>query len=402
MTTATIPPSYAQVGLNYDQTQALATTLGYKSVDDLPPLYKLSTTQMTKIRAEKPEVYKEINSHLFGVTNPQLEPPKGEKLDTARLTILLAELNKIIGDIGLETGKEGVKITKEQKAAKNKERADKMKEAREKQEAAKNKDQTGKILGWIGVGLAIVAAVVVVALTAGAAAPLMACAIVGLVCAVASGTVMLLEEDLDGDGMGEMESMMRDTCKARGMSEEETQKYMKDVRLAITITIAVVGVLSALGSAVGGGIAAYKAANAAANVGKAAQVASSGGKAAQAASTGSKIAKTAKSVSTVKKVGTVASSGLEVAEGGVAVAQGANTIDTTKARTDAMKARADAKEIQAWITKLQAALQEETEELAKIMEKLNKLAFDDPKKILQSIQETMMALASEQGSAQSA
>jgi hypothetical protein len=46
---------------------------------------------------------------------------------------------------------------------------------------------------------------------------------------------------------------------------------------------------------------------------------------------------------------------------------------------------------------LQSILDQETEELQQILEKLQKLAFTEPKKVLESIMETYNVIVSERG-----
>ena len=388
-----IPPSYQQAGLTQSDVNTISTALG-TSVADLPPLGQLTDAQLLQIQTADPKVHQKVSSHLSSVSSPTLAEPK-MKLDTARMTILIAELNQIIGELGVETGKEGIKITKEKKATKNKERATKMKEAREKMADAKKKEQEGKVWAWIGCAAAIVAAVVVCALTFGAAAPAAVacvCAVIGLMCALTSATVMVLEEDLDGDGMGEMESMMRDTCKAKNpdMSEEDIQKYMNETRMIITITVAVVGLGSGLVSAGSGAISAYKAYKAV----------KAGMKVAETAEKASKMATMAKAIkdtSKMQKAGMLLSAGAETTEGVAAVGSGVNQMEQAQAQKDATTAQADADKMTVWLKKLQSIMEQETDELMEIMEKLNKLAFTDPKAILESLNETYMQMAMDSG-----
>jgi hypothetical protein len=362
MPTVTQPPGYTNAGLTSAELTTISQTLN-QPIDSLPPLQELTPEQLNAIKTADPQIHAKISSY----SNPSLTKPKVQ-LDTVSMTILLAELNKELGEMAVDFAKEGLKIVKDKKASLNKELAKKIQEAAQKFAEATKKQKGGKIWGWIGAALGVVAAIAVCVLTAGAAAPLVACAVVGLVCALTSLTVQILEET------GAMEKMMLATCKALGYNEEQTQKYMKNVRLAITITVAVVGLLAAVGSIVGSAVVAYKAAKVATEATKITQ-----------------------QLSTTQKVAATISTGAELGESVAAVGSGINTIQTSNAQADGLKAQADAKELKAWINKLQSILDQETEELQQILEKLQKLAFTEPKKVLESIMETYNVIVSERG-----
>lgn len=343
-----IPPSYASAGFTQADVSTISTALG-TPIDQLPPLEQLTQADLQLIQTQDPTLYEKVSSQ---VAQPSLDPPK-VKFDTAQMTMLLSELNKEIGELGVEFAQEGVKITGDKKKKISEERIKKLQDSIEKISKALKKEKANKVWSWIGAVVAVVAAVAVCVATGGAGLPLVFAAI-GLVCAVASLTVMTLEET------GAMEAMMDATCKARGYDEEETAKYKQNVRLAITITIAVVGLCAGVGSAV------------------------------SAMKSGVTLATNA-----TKIAGVIGAAG-ELAEAGAAIGSGATTIQATKARTDSMKSQADAKEFEAWLKKLQITMEQETDELQRALEILNKSAFQDPKKVLDSLHDLQMILAGEQ------
>lgn len=352
-----IPPSYANAGITQSELSTISRVLS-TPVEQLPEIGQLTDAQLDQIRTADPQVHDKLKTQLGEVRNPSLAEPSVQ-LDTASMTMLIAELNKEIGELGIEFGKEGVKICKEKKKEVSDKRMKKIQEVVTKLEKAAKKEQASKVWGWIGAiaGFVAAAAVLVVAVaaavaTGGAAAPLVAFAVMGFLAAATSLTVQILEET------GAMEAMMDATCKARGYNEEQTAKYKRDVRLAITITVAVVGLIGAVGSGFG--------------------IAKAG---LDMATTGMKLFATVSAI-------------LEITEGASSIGQGVNNWEATDARYAAATAQADSKEFQAWLTKLQLQIDQETEELQQLMEKLQKLAFTDPKKILESLNETYMQMAS--------
>lgn len=248
----------------------------------------------------------------------------------------------------LKTAKEGIEINSQKQKIQNDKAMKKIEEWIKKCEDAAAKEKAGGILGWfkkifsvIAAVFAVVAAAAATAATGGAAAPLLALAVLSL----ASATVSLASEiskaaggpDFDhvagwmdlgslvGKGMGEL-------AKAFGADEQQVAIVSATFAMATTIAITAASVVLTGG------------ATAAAEVGKIAKMAMDIGRAGQAI------------------VG-VASGLTEAAQGGVKIAA---AHDTRAAAT----AQADKKKIDALIAALQQQMEENREEIKKVIDEM--------------------------------
>lgn len=350
----TSDPSWQNSGLNGAELSQVAQALGYSSIDDpnMPPITQLTEAQIIDIGMyTDPAVSAKLATYMDDVVEPVLEQPMA--FDTSEMMMALSELNKELGEMGIDFAKEGIKIDKETLKAKSEERIKKIQEALEKMEKADNSGKIGKIFGWIGVGLAIIAAAATCVLTAGAAAPVMALAIAGLVIAVTSAVVMTLEET------GAMEKILDHMGKEWfGLEGDQLDNFKMGMRIGIAVFLMVAGI--ATGAGVGAAL-------------KGIEVASKG------AMIASQLARMAAVAGALASIG-----------------GGAAGIASSVQGYEASEAMADSKEFQAWMAKLQAAIEQQTEELQELMEKLQNMAFTNPKEVLESIRDTMMELATAQ------
>ncbi|WP_428000745.1 type III secretion system translocon subunit SctE [Acidovorax sp.] len=245
----------------------------------------------------------------------------------------------------LSTAKEGITTNKKKLEDQNKKSMDKINEWIKKCEDASAKQKAGGILGWfqkiftaVAAAFAVVAAAVATAATGGAAAPLLALAVLGL----ASSIVSIASEidkaqggkgfdsvagwmdpgSLIGKGFGEL-------AKAFGANEEQAA--------IVSATFAVVGSIAIM----------------------AASIALTGG--ASAMSEVQKIILTAGRIG--QAVAGIAAGTTQAAKGGVDIA-------VAHDEKQASLIQADKKGIDAIIAKLQKAMEEDREEIKKVMDQM--------------------------------
>ncbi|MBL8332220.1 MAG: type III secretion system translocon subunit SctE [Rubrivivax sp.] len=355
-----------------------------------------------------------------GVTNtegaPVLEAPVVD-FSGDQLALILAALDTKIKEAQGKTAKEGIEAARQQTESANKDMLEKLQEVIDKQKEAAEKEKENKVWGWIGkiaavIGaiVATVAAVAATIATGGAAAPLLALAVVGLVAAtvdlasqinqevnpdaepftlgsligdaiieamdaagldgkeraVASGFgsalgFLLMQPDLAGQ-------MAEDAAIADGMSAEDAAKLRMGVQIAAVVTTIVAMIAITIAS--GGASSGSTASSTASNVGKAAV-----NSADDVAATATKVADGAKKASDaankVIKASKIIEGGTSVVQGTAGVAQGAIGIQVAEMTQDAEEARAAAKEIEAILLALQAQSEEQTQRLKEIIAALD-------------------------------
>jgi transloator len=297
------------------------------------------------------------------------------------LALILSKIDTQIKDAQASTAKEGIEHTREQTDTANKEMLKKLAEAIEKQKEAAEKAKSEKVWGWIGKIAAFIGAVVAVVVAAvatvasgGAAAPLLALAVIGFVAATvdlanqinqeihpdaepftlgsligdaiidamdkagiegkgraaASGLAaglgfLLMQPDLAGQMAG-------DAALADGKSQEFADQVKMGVMFAAVATTIIAMIAVTIAS--GGSSSANLASGTLKNVMKAAQY-----------------------------VGVVTS----LVQGTAAVGQGATNISIAVDEKAAALARAAAKEMDAVILMLQQQAEEQTERLRDII-----------------------------------
>lgn len=323
-----------------------------------------------------------------GVTDthgaPVLEAPVTD-FGGDQLALILAALDTKIKEAQGKTAKEGIEAARQQTDSANKRMIGKLQEVIDKQKEAAEKEKENKVWGWIGkiaavIGaiVAVVAAVALTVATGGAAAPLLALAVVGLVAATVDLASQINKEihpdakpftlgsligdaiveamdkaGISGDGRVAASSfasalgfllmqpdlagqMAGDAAKANGASEAEIAKITMGVQIAAVVTSIVAMIVVT--------------------------VASGGSSAAQSVSA------TVKNLMTAAKViGAVA----EIIRGSSGVAQGAIGIEVAEINQDADESRAAAKKIEAILAQLQSQSEEQTARLKEIIEALD-------------------------------
>ena len=248
----------------------------------------------------------------------------------------------------LQTAKEGIKTNAQKQEAQNAKAMEKIKEWIKNSEDAAAKQKVNGVLGWFKKIFAVVASVFAVAAaavatyaTGGAAAPILALAMLSL----ASSTVSLASEISKACGGPDFdfvaEWMDPATMVGKGVGElaklfgaDEQQAAIVSAVFAVATTIAI----TAASVVLSGG------ATAASEIGKIAKLALDIGRAGQA-------------------IAGVATGLTQAAQGGVGIATAVNV-------RDASLAQADKKKIDALITMLQQQMEENREEIKKVMDEM--------------------------------
>ena len=249
------------------------------------------------------------NSSGFVGTDGQLLEPPAMSPDDA-IAILMA-LQAKLGDESKSTAMEGVQHNKDSQKVAREEQQKKLLKAAEEAKKAASSGLIGKIFGWIGAALAVIAAVAVTVATLGAAAPVSGLAIAGVVAAIA-GAVL--------GGATQIVTSIPGAMKAMG---PEGSKAFMFTMMALQIACAITSV----GAGAGGVVNATNAA-------------------AKSADTAVKMGEMATKVEVLaSKVGQAA----QISQGVVEVGEGATSIATAEHEKNAAYAKADAKVIIAWL-----------------------------------------------------
>lgn len=295
----------------------------------------------------------------------------------------------------LRTAKEGLEASGNKTKAANEKALDKLVEANEKAKAAAAKQKAMGILGWVGKIAGLIAAVAAVAVaavatvaTGGAAAPLLAFAVIGLV----SATITLasaISQEAGGPPL-ELSSLLNKAftsmLESFGMSSEDAEKYGRLIAGAVGVATLAVLVDPSLAGDLFAGIALVAGADEmqAAIVATAFTVAATiaiavasivltagagtGTAVANVANSATKVTDTAvKTMNTAAKitqaVGSMTQAATSISSGGIGIA---------KAYDDRAieNLRADKREIDALLIKLQQKMEEEREEIRKVIEQI--------------------------------
>jgi hypothetical protein len=299
---------------------------------------------------------------------PFLDAP--EVGDASQLTLMLMALKSKLGDIQVTTAKEGVQNQKQRLEAASNEHMGKIKEALGKMKTADGWSLAGKIAGWIGASLGIIASLAGTAIAVGAAlftggstlaalaltlpALAVSCAGMGLMISDATG---LTEKVMDfvADNSWTLPLMFGLVggviwaLDMAGVMDEDSIKIATQVLVAVDMLVLSVatGILSMGAGGVGG------ASNAVASL----------------FNLGAKGTETlSKTIDVTAKLtqigGQVMNMLMQFGSGGLAIGSAISSYDATSAR-------ADSKEFQAWMAKLQSQMDDEQESLQKAIEALN-------------------------------
>ncbi len=287
-------------------------------------------------------------------------------------------------DAQMSTAKEGLATNKNKMEEKNAASMKKINDWIKACEDAAAKEKSGGIMGWfqkigtfIAAALAVVVAVAATAATGGAAGPLLALAVIGLVGATIS-LASAISQEAGGPAL-ELSTLTAKLCtvvlEACGVPKDKAEAAGKMMSgMAGLMTGAVLVDPAFAGNAFGGfaelvGADAMQVAivtgvfTAVATIAIAvAMVVATGG--ASAPSTINSIA------SMVKTGAAIAQGAVGLATGGLAVAQGVNKLEIVKDERTANLAQADKKLIDAIIAKLQKQMEDDREEIKKVLQQI--------------------------------
>lgn len=352
---------------------ALSTVDSAKMLSELA---KLSAT----LQAQNP-------SGVPGVTTPGGAPAiDGVQINFSPedMAAALLVLQGKTQEAQLTTAKEGLTTNKKKLEEKNKQAMDKINDWIKKCEEAESKSKAGGIFGWItkiagfvAAALAVAVAAVATVATGGAAAPLLALAVIGLVGATIS-LASQISQAAGGPAL-ELSTLMSKLCTtvlmACGVPKDKAEQAGKMMSGMIGLLSGAVLVDPAFaGQAFGGfaelvGADAMQAAivtgvfTAVATIAVAAvMIIASGGTNAGAAIDG-----IAKTVMTAAKIGQAVAG---ITSGAAAVAQGGIGIAQAYDERDAANIQADKKLVDAIIAKLQKQMEEDREQIKKVMEEM--------------------------------
>lgn len=321
---------------------------------------------------------------------PKLDAPT-QAFSANDMVDLLRSLRGKTQDEQLKTAKEGLESARI-KAEKNTEKQlEKIKEWIDKCKEAQSKGALGKIFGWIGKIFAVVASLVAViaaaaatVATGGAAAPLLALAVVGAVSATMSLASAISQEcggpeisigSLIKNTVGKF---LTDVC---GVDPKVADNICKVVGGALSIACPVmlaiepsllgnmaqsIALMSGADEKTAGYIGMALTIVAAIGVGIAMAVATGGSSA--AASVTDISAKVM--MSTIKTLNTVIAGTSAAVSGSTQIAQGGLNISKAQSEEKAQQALAGKKELEAMMIKLQKQMEEGREEMKKIIQQI--------------------------------
>lgn len=350
-------------------------------------------------------------------------PPSITDFSGDELALVLAAMDTKIKELQGKTAKEGIEAARQQTETANKKMLDKLQEAIDKQKEAEEKEKENKIWGWIGKIAAFIGAIVAVVAAAaatvasgGAATPLLAVAVLGLVAATVDLASQINQEvhpdakpftlgSLIGDaiidamdkaGIGGKDraaasglaaalgfilmqpdlagQMAEDAAIANGVDPADAANIRLGVQIAAVVTTLVAMILLTIAS--GGASGGSAASNTATSVAKTAansadDVASAATKAANSVDDVANAATKAQDAANkVIKASKFIQAGTQVVQGTAAIGGGVNTLQVGEMVRDADKARAAAKEIDAVLLQLQQQSDELTQRLKEIMNAL--------------------------------
>ena len=278
----------------------------------------------------------------------------------------------------LATAKEGLQISRDKMKALHEKNIKKLDEVIKKCESAASKSKLGKIFGWVAKVAAFVAAGVALALTVasgGAAAPLLALAIVGMV-GSAMSMASSISQELGGPPL-ELGSLATMASKAFlgavGVPADKLEAAAKLMGGALAVGLAPGSLLidNQLLSNVATGIAELGGANAATTAYLGMAVALATGVAVIAVNIatggGSGISKL---TDLVKNVPNALHTGAKLTQGAMTVAEGTTQILSTTHQFKADQAQVDRQKFSALLVKLQAQMEEDQEQIKKVVQEI--------------------------------
>lgn len=318
-----------------------------------------------------------------GITDARGAPAIGNPVTSFSaddMTELLRSIRSKSQDAQLEGAKSGIE-TARIKAEKNTDsQLKKIEEWVAKSKEAEEKGTLGKIFGWIGKIVAVIAAVAAVAVaavatvaTGGAAAPLLAFAVIGLVGATISLADQISKEcggpEISiGNLLTTMSSKFLEACGVPKEKAEQIGKVMAGV--AAVMMPAMLLVEPGLAGTMATGICELAGAdkNTTMYVAMAASVAAAitVGIVMVVASGGASAANVGMSTS-IKLANTMVTAGAQIAGGVTTAATGAINISKAHTQREAENLLSDKKDLEAAMVKLQKQMEEGREEIKKVL-----------------------------------
>jgi len=314
---------------------------------------------------------------------PALEMPKGD-FSADQLSLLLAALSNKNSESQLKTAKVGLNASLKDKNEMHKKAIEKIQEAAKAAQEAVEKEKAGKIMGWIGKIAAFVAAVVatVVAVvmtvaSMGAAAPLLAIAVMGLV-ATGMDLANHISQNMDPPGPDlTISGLMTKAAtailtKVFKMSDDEAKKFAPILAAVMMGPAAAILAPDLIGNAaaaiaVAAGMDPKDAQWIAMAVTLVVTIAVAVAMFVMTAGVGSfdGLAKSA------QILGRIADAGGKVLTGATSIATGINKIDVASSEKTAEEARASKKEIDALIKKIAAQMEDEQQRIKEVLQNLD-------------------------------
>ena len=260
-------------------------------------------------------------SEIFSLV--ELDSPT---MSTNEIISSLRDLRRTLSVVRSEVEKQIVNDRQNRLEDQHQKNIEKAKKIQEQLDKAEKKGLVGKILGWIGAAITLVAATIATVVTAGATAPLLAMAVVGV------GMMVMQETGAMDKVMEGLTEGFADMLVEMGVDADKAQEiggYMAAAAVAVVIIAANIGATIASG--------------------------------------GSNLGSVAQSVlQIIRIVQNVAEAATLATQGGVDIAAG---IDTK----NALEAQAEKQEIHSTITKLTEAQNMSINDLKRIAEYLKKL-----------------------------
>ncbi|WP_159910925.1 type III secretion system translocon subunit SctE [Pantoea sp. 18069] len=357
----------------------------------------------------------QTTEHLAGQANTPSAKDRGELLIANRhgapalaavtsqfapeeLVLILQALKMKTQEGQLRTAKEGLGITRQKLEQEHKKSLDKLEEAIKKGESAAAKSKASKIFGWVTqVGAVVGSLVAVVALsgvtgiTAGAGAPLLALAVIGLVASSISLTSSIVQAA--GGPPADLNAAMTWSCKSLlkvfGVPEEKLEAASKIMAGSLGVATGAVLLDAQLVGGLASGVVQISSGseNWAAVTGAAVTALASIAIAvvmimATAGAGSTDAAKEAlKSVSQISKI--LQHSAPIVSSGGSLASSGLD-IDASFDEHAAASAQVDRQKFSAIIAKLQALMEEDSEQITQIVKDIQESLSQVSKMIMQA------------------
>lgn len=264
------------------------------------------------------------------------------------LAAMLVALQSKTQEAQLKTAKEGIATNAKKMEDQNQQALTKIKDAAKKMEEASAKQKAGGILGWfkkiftaVAAAFAVVAAAIATVATGGAAAPLLALAVLGLASSVVD-IASAIDKERGGKGFDHVLQWMDPSSLigkgfgelAKAMGADEQQVAIVSATFAVVATIAIM----------------------------VASVALTGG-----ASTVSQLGDISKTILTASRIGQAVAG---VATGATQAAKGGVDIAVAKDEKDVSLLQADKKSIDAILAKLQKQMEDQREDVKKVMDEM--------------------------------